>query len=902
MTRFLPVLALTTALFASTALAAETGGPVFRDDFRSLEHAAPDQTNGVTPLRKFPRIVTRPDVRINRTDPSQYRDSDTGKIVGYAFTPLAVRTPDEIIVFWREGTEHGLKNYECRTVLSRSKNGGRTWGETEIIQEIKDWAVKPLYVVRDTDGTLWLSLTKRKIRGQDKGRWTYSIVRSTDDAHTWEEVSDTYGMAPTVAMSNGEILWQNWGTPEKSWYSWRMTYATRGLTDGKVEWGSPRYHPELGSSDEWSATETKNPGELVCLLRNQWDGDFCGTARSTDYGKTWTPWRSSNIDMGCVPSRPRVYTMPDGRLIASYGQRWIGRTFVVVSKDNGETWDITHRQTILHSPNEYHKSWDSHYTDVVNAEGNMWLGLDYIRSPRTVDQRGIYGTFIDARYFDDVFHGVTLAEAASPVTDKTAGWWRFDETEGDFARDSVRSNYGEIHGARRVPGRVGKALAFDGQDDHVLIYDDHTLRVPHWFTVEAWINTTDATKEQTIMSKAPAYTLLLRQGKPVLEIGPYVMTADMKAPLASNRWHHIMVVYGLRPNYPKATFLVDGEEISFMKPDYSAVKTYEEAIRLTDQRIEDGPMFQSYDQKIKDTECLVIGMDNDLKDRPFHGAIDEVLVHAVDLNEKIAKNPAPRGYPERGRVISRAITKPEGARWTTFNARTTTPEGTRVRFAVLDAAGNMLTDDVAGGADLSGVRAGEIVLQAVLETARPGQTPVLWEWSVGTSADKPAPAVAPFPDQSAPLARDTSTLRPSAPTKTIARPRIDRGAIEVRPVTGLPLELYGQPVGTTATLVFDVDEDPAAIEAAWLKLTADDIDEAREARITLNGKRVPVHGSVLGESITRGVLIVPVDALVRGRNVFKFVFADNLGGTTDGYRIIEATLALQRKSPQEVPL
>jgi len=756
MRRHLAVLALMTTVLGGSVVAAEGGGPVFRDDFRTLAKVEADGTEGVAQLREFPRIVTRPDVRINRIDPSEYKDSATGKTVGYGFTPVAVRTPDEIIVIWREGTEHGLKDYECRTVLSRSKNGGRTWGETEVIQEIKDWAVKPLYVVRDADGAIWLCIIKRQIRGERKGQYAYVIVRSTDDAYTWEEVSDTYGMAPMIAMSNGEILWQNWGTPEKSWYSWRMTYATKGLTDGKIQWGEGRYHPELGSSDEWSATETKNAGELVCILRNQWDGDFCGTARSFDYGKTWTEWRSSNIDMGSCPSRPRIHTMPDGRLICSYGQRWIGRTFLVVSKDNGETWDMKHRQTILHSPRDYHWKWDSHYTDVVQAEGDMWLGLDYIRTPKTIDLRGIYGTFIDARYFDDVFHGVTLAEAGSPVTEETAGWWRFDETKGDFARDSVGSNYGEVHGAERVSGKVGGALGFDGKDDYVMIYDDATLWVPNWFTVEAWINTTDAAKEQTILSKAPGYTLVLREGKPVLEIGPYRMTADMKAPLASNRWHHVMVVYGLRPNYPKATFLVDGEEISYTKPQYSLITSYEEAIRLTDKRIADGPMFQgALDAKIKDTECLVIGMDNDLAGRPFHGVIDEVVIHAADLNETIAKNPAPRGYPERGRVTSRAIARPKGAEWTTFKAKTATPKGTKVSFSILDAEGKTLIEDVKPGADLGSLTEASIRLRAVLETSDAGQTPVLLEWSLGTTADRPAPRPPRFPDQCAPKAGET---------------------------------------------------------------------------------------------------------------------------------------------------
>ena len=97
-------------------------------------------------------------------------------------------------------------------------------------------------------------------------------------------------------------------------------------------------------------------------------------------------------------------------------------------------------------------------------------------------------------------------------------------------------------------------------------------------------------------------------------------------------------------------------------------------------------------------------------------------------------------------------------------------------------------------------------------------------------------------------------------------------------MAGLPVDLYEQPVGTKGILAFDVPHDPGTIEKAWLRMTADDIDEAKEARVTLNGKPVTVHGSVLGEGVTEGVLVLPVKAFVKGRNVLEFVFADDLGG------------------------
>ena len=56
------------------------------------------------------------------------------------------------------------------------------------------------------------------------------------------------------------------------------------------------------------------------------------------------------------------------------------------------------------------------------------------------------------------------------------GMWLFDEGKGDIATDSSdQGNDGEIHGAKWVDGKFGKALEFDGVDNWV--------EVPHSPTV-----------------------------------------------------------------------------------------------------------------------------------------------------------------------------------------------------------------------------------------------------------------------------------------------------------------------------------------------------------------------------------------------------------------------------------
>lgn len=343
-------------------------------------------------------------------------------------------------------------------------------------------------------------------------------MRSTDDGHTWEQVSDRYGMGTGIPLSNGRLLYVNW-TRSDPWNSVRSTFTSK-WQNGTMQFSDERVHVELGpSGDEWSIAETFIPGELICMMRQQNHSQYYATARSFDYGRSWTLWRESNVFMGRNPCRPRVHTMPDGRLFFTYGQRDIGRTFAVVSYDKGKTWDIDHRQVILHSPQQYHYFWDSHYTDAAWAEGDLWIAVDYIASSRDQDLRGIYGTFIDTRYFDDVFKGLTLDQIGAPLTGKAVGYWTFDGLDNDFVRDSAHSHYGDIHGAKRVRGRYGTSLDFDGEDHYIMIYDEATLWAQSHFALEAWINTRDAVREQTILSKGGKYRLLLRDGRPVLEVG-----------------------------------------------------------------------------------------------------------------------------------------------------------------------------------------------------------------------------------------------------------------------------------------------------------------------------------------------------------------------------------------------
>ncbi len=72
------------------------------------------------------------------------------------------------------------------------------------------------------------------------------------------------------------------------------------------------------------------------------------------------------------------------------------------------------------------------------------------------------------------------------------GWWQFDEGSGTIAKDiSGKDNHGTIYGATYVdgvPGKGGKALSFDGNNDWIRVPNSLSLQVLT-ITMSAWVYT-----------------------------------------------------------------------------------------------------------------------------------------------------------------------------------------------------------------------------------------------------------------------------------------------------------------------------------------------------------------------------------------------------------------------------
>jgi hypothetical protein len=147
-------------------------------------------------------------------------------------------------------------------------------------------------------------------------------------------------------------------------------------------------------------------------------------------------------------------------------------------------------------------------------------------------------------------------------------WWPGDGN----ANDIQSSNHGTLqNGATFAAGKVDQTFSFDGVDDAALIADNASLRVSS-FTLDAWINTADATLIQPIIAKVQtsenwiSYMLRIQDG------GKLALIVENKAEnqyahwrtlstLSSNRWYHVAGTWqNLNGDNTDAKIYIDGVE------------------------------------------------------------------------------------------------------------------------------------------------------------------------------------------------------------------------------------------------------------------------------------------------------------------------------------------------------
>ena len=724
------------------------GAAASSDTLHSLDTL--QSVENVALVRVFSNVPDKPDLRIDEGEHGQ--------------APYVMRLANGELL-----CAYGSSKAKS-AILRRSVDSGRTWSDPIHL------GIVDSIMCQTKDGRVWLNNRRgHTMYSEDNGRtWSNPVTLADERFHDTGvgKPGGEYSLfMPIGELSNGDFLWSAWANfpPEETWFDpehlegipWRnyaktapaqpgssfppdrarqgmiqqkATVVLDRIADGKAHLVGPFVHPQLGSLDEFHMVETDKPGRMVAIIRMQATGDYYYTSSSDDYGRSWEPARPAPIWHSPVQSRPMITKLNDGTLVVVYQERYNGqRMMAVASFDHGQSWE-THRKLVIC---DYQTLDFDHGYPVACQSGpdeliSVW---SHVHS----SNHEVYGAFLDTRFFRDVYGGVQLTDSRLPLDGRCIARWSFDELSGDIVHDPARHNYGYIVGAERVQGRMGQALRFDGKDDHVMVMDADILRLPQFYTLEAWINTDDASRRQTIfdktfgnMVKFIPYRLELIGGKLRFTTGIDSFTGERS--LESEQWYHVAVVVWPYREYDKISLFVNGERDGDPRslgatggPD-----AYLNALRRNDRRVDTQPFFQKYQPMPRRPEphALTIGINKDYASYPFVGMIDEPAIYCEPLKVAEIRQQASRRYVNTGRIVSPPI-KRRGPKWGRFHAVTQVPENASLKFFIIDPHVPEFQREVTPGQDLSSIKAETIFLEAQLETTATGdQSPTLYSWGI----------------------------------------------------------------------------------------------------------------------------------------------------------------------------
>jgi hypothetical protein len=167
----------------------------------------------------------------------------------------------------------------------------------------------------------------------------------------------------------------------------------------------------------------------------------------------------------------------------------------------------------------------------------------------------------------------TVNLTLTPLTPPSglALYWSFDTTDisnGEVLDLSGNNGTGTMNGALiTVPGKLNQALSFNGVNSYIATGINTATAFTNNLTLSAWINTTNASRLEAIISKYSAagsgwgYIFRTDQnGHLELSIGAsdvtvYPATAIDTATINDGNWHHVVAVITVGQN---VTFYVDG--------------------------------------------------------------------------------------------------------------------------------------------------------------------------------------------------------------------------------------------------------------------------------------------------------------------------------------------------------
>lgn len=173
---------------------------------------------------------------------------------------------------------------------------------------------------------------------------------------------------------------------------------------------------------------------------------------------------------------------------------------------------------------------------------------------------------------DDEGRMIGVLKGQADVKWGLVGWWKFVGSEGTTIKDySGYGNNGSAFSgvaveAHYVPGVIGEALEFDGDDDYVTAPDDDSLDITGAFTIECWIKRIASSGDfnEHIVRKDKNYIMRMTPGGRLhcyywsVDGNRYYYLSDYDVPLGT--WIHIILTVPLDPL--EAVIYINAEPIS----------------------------------------------------------------------------------------------------------------------------------------------------------------------------------------------------------------------------------------------------------------------------------------------------------------------------------------------------
>lgn len=316
-----------------------------------------------------------------------------------------------------------------RTLVSRSTDQGQSWSVPEFAPDFDSYGTECPGIATTPDGTVLLSefrfawyplgLARRKVsEGQrlaiapsESGQWTTDfkssewdqtrfpwargphgvyVHRSTDHGQSFDQTVaiDTapyvhgYSRTGIITLSDGRLAY---ALAEHGNDAVGRTYLVFSEDNG-LTWSRPvpiveSFECRLSEPD---IVETQ-PGELLCVLRQNTGPQLLHLSRSTDGGQTWTTPVPSPMN-----GKPgHLLKLADGRILCSYARRTAPFSILArLSDDGGRTWseemvvregfpkgDLGYPTTIEYAPNRLFCCYYGQTDDGVTCVQGTWLDI-----------------------------------------------------------------------------------------------------------------------------------------------------------------------------------------------------------------------------------------------------------------------------------------------------------------------------------------------------------------------------------------------------------------------------------------------------------------------------------------------------------------------------------------------